>query len=670
MFLKLSTVLILLFCIVENHASTSLDSIKGVFEKVDSLQKLKIIEEIPYEVFVSNVAVSEELFKEGIAISSQLNKNVSKAEILSKLAIVHQLHGDYNLSIEKNLEAIKLFESEGLMKNVAVVYGSMGFSIKGYDLDLAIEYMRKAISIAEKENGEDGLSGVYNNYGVLKKLNKELDSALYFYNKSLELVRLHKDSIGIPYSLHNIGEVKMYQRKFEEAEGLFQEAYSIRLLTNDAYGMVDSELYFGDLYFEQSDFTKAIRYYQKALAKSEKGGYLHLKKYALERLSVCYEKNADFTKAYAYRLEFDRIKDSLLNESKNNEISRLQMLFETEKKDKDLAEKKATLVRKDAELEKQELINEEERKRKYYLYGGIGILSVLGLVLFNRFTVTRRQNGVIQLKNKEVEEQRKIAEFQKELVEEKNKEVMDSILYAERIQMALLKSDSLLSENIPEHFILFKPKDIVSGDFFWILEKEKSLYVAVGDCTGHGVPGAFLTMLGTSFLNEINAHEEMVSPASILDVLRSKIIRELSQSGEEGDSKDGMDISIVKIDLGTQSIEWAGANNPVYIVSNGEIREIKADKQPIGYYAQMTPYTNHSVQLKKEDLIYLFTDGFPDQFGGPRGKKYKYKPFKHKLLSNSGLPMDQQRMLLDTEFETWKGELEQIDDVCVFGIRL
>ncbi|MCL4856043.1 MAG: SpoIIE family protein phosphatase, partial [Flavobacteriales bacterium] len=238
------------------------------------------------------------------------------------------------------------------------------------------------------------------------------------------------------------------------------------------------------------------------------------------------------------------------------------------------------------------------------------------------------------------------------------------------IQDALLKAEEHESQHLPPHFILFKPKDIVSGDFYWALEKENHLYLAAADCTGHGVPGALLTMLGNSFLNEINAVDKLLTPAEILNKLRDKIISELNQTGKDGETTDGMDISLIRLNLKTNELHWAGANNPLYIINSGELLELKPDKQPIGYNYKMTDFTNHQINLNKNDYVAIFTDGFADQFGGPKGKKYKYNTFKNKLLEIYQLPLDEQKKLLSNEFEIWRGNLQQVDDVCVIGLRL
>lgn len=252
-------------------------------------------------------------------------------------------------------------------------------------------------------------------------------------------------------------------------------------------------------------------------------------------------------------------------------------------------------------------------------------------------------------------------------IERKHKEITDSINYAKRIQVAILKDTDYVSPHLPEHFVLFKPRDVVSGDFYWTHEKENDWYVAAIDCTGHGVPGAFLTMLGSAFLNEICSVADLLTPAEVLNRLRDKIIKELSGQGE---IKDGMDLSLCKINLKTKEMQWAGANNPLWYIQNGEMKDITADKQPIGIYEIMKPFTNHTIQLAKGDSVYLFTDGYADQFGGPKEKKFKYKPLQESLKEMSPLSMAEQKEKLNETFENWKGKLEQTDDVCVVGIRV
>jgi len=268
----------------------------------------------------------------------------------------------------------------------------------------------------------------------------------------------------------------------------------------------------------------------------------------------------------------------------------------------------------------------------------------------------------------------KVIKAKNELLELHKKEIVDSIYYAKRIQDGMLKTEDSVVDSFPPHFILFKPKDIVSGDFYWALEKQGHLFLTVADCTGHGVPGAFLTILGASMLNEINAHDELLTPAEILDKLRDRIIKELSQSKEADTLKDGMDMSIVRLNLETKQLIWAGANNPLWVVRNQKeespvLDEYRPHRQPIAYYPVMTPFENHIVDLSTGDVAYLFSDGYMDQFGGPHDRRFMKKRFKELLLTIQSKSMEEQKEKLDKTIMEWKGGEEQLDDILIIGVR-
>ncbi len=288
------------------------------------------------------------------------------------------------------------------------------------------------------------------------------------------------------------------------------------------------------------------------------------------------------------------------------------------------------------------------------LMTGGGIITLLGLFFWNR----KFKGEVVK---------RKAAE---DKIKEQFNEIHDSIKYAKRIQTAILPPQKLVKEYLPESFILYKPKDIVAGDFFWLEHKDDKILFAAADCTGHGVPGAMVSVVCHNGLNRSVREYGLTDPGKILDKTREIIIQEFEKSEEE--VKDGMDISLCCLNIKEQKLEWAGANNPLWIVRSGatEVEEIKANKQPIGKYADPKPFTTHSVQLNKGDTIYVFTDGFQDQFGGDKGKKFKASKLKEVLLKMNNGSMEEQQSLINREFESWKGALEQVDDVCVIGVRV
>lgn len=258
-----------------------------------------------------------------------------------------------------------------------------------------------------------------------------------------------------------------------------------------------------------------------------------------------------------------------------------------------------------------------------------------------------------------------------EIIEEKNKEITDSINYAKRIQSALLPDENDLKKIFPDSFILFKPKDIVSGDFYWMAKTENHFFYVTADCTGHGVPGGFMSMLGSSFLNEIIVENKLREPAEILDRLREKVISALKQTGETGENKDGMDLVLIRVSNDLTKLSYASANNEFYIIRNNEMHFYYPDKQPIGFIgAHQKPFIQHEVQLMKGDVIYTFTDGYADQFGGDKGKKLKYKNMETLFMENHLKNFSGQKIIYENFIENWRGSLEQNDDICVIGIRI
>jgi serine phosphatase RsbU (regulator of sigma subunit) len=341
--------------------------------------------------------------------------------------------------------------------------------------------------------------------------------------------------------------------------------------------------------------------------------------------------------------------------------------YESEKKDNEILVLNNVQKVKDAELETNRAEAESHRLQRYMLFGGLSLFIIFSIILLKRFRITRKQNIIIEGQKEKVD----LAYTQ---LEYKNKEIMDSISYAKRIQNAILPPQKLVKENLADSFILYKPKDIVAGDFYWMEKTNNGILIAAADCTGHGVPGAMVSVICNNGLNRSVREYGLNNPADILDKTREIVIQEFEKSEEE--VKDGMDIALCSIENTASddftNIKYAGANNPLWIIRKGtsEIEEIKADKQPIGRFLKEKSFTTHDVQLNTGDCFYIFSDGIADQFGGENGKKYKSSRFKKLLLSICHESMERQKILINETFEDWKGSIEQLDDVCLIGVRL
>ncbi|MGZ6523160.1 MAG: PP2C family protein-serine/threonine phosphatase, partial [Bacteroidia bacterium] len=347
---------------------------------------------------------------------------------------------------------------------------------------------------------------------------------------------------------------------------------------------------------------------------------------------------------------FKILNESLFNSEKASQIAELQIKFNNEQK-----EKLRDLEQKAKDAEQKVKVN-----RLQFLIAS-SIIILLITLLFSFFIYRGYRN-----KKKAHEEISK----KNEIIESKSKEIIDSINYAKHLQDAILPPHKLIREHLPSYFILYKPKDIVAGDFYWFekIKDSGQILIAAADCTGHGVPGAMVSVVCSNALNRTVKEFKITQPGKILDKVRELVVETFEKS--ESEVKDGMDISIASFLMDEMKLEWAGANNPLWIIRSGELIEYKADKQSVGKTDHSEIFTNQSILLKKNDTIYLFSDGYADQFGGNKGKKFKTSKMKELFLSVQNETMEDQQMLIDRAFESWKGNNDQVDDVCIIGIRI
>jgi len=393
-----------------------------------------------------------------------------------------------------------------------------------------------------------------------------------------------------------------------------------------------------------------------------------------------------YTNITGYQANVRYLEMTVLNElfnkananNKDNMASKLvelAMKYETAKQ-----EKKISMLQKDQEMTdvkmqaKDAEISNRENTITLFIFGAI-IFGVL-MVFVIRSNILRKQtNKELAAQKDVITAQKNEVEGQKHLIEEKQKEIVDSITYAKRLQEAILPAQEIVNKHLPENFILYSPKDLVAGDFYWmevINEGDKEFtFIAAADSTGHGVPGAMVSVVCSNALNRAVLEFKLTQTGQILDKTRELVLETFSKSTT--DVKDGMDISLLAVIRKNNEIieiNWSGANNPLWFIENNEVKEVKANKQPIGKTDNPTPFTTHSIPYVKGTSFYLFTDGYADQFGGPKGKKFKYKQLEELLLELSTKQMSIQKETLNSKFEDWKLGIEQVDDVCVIGIKL
>jgi serine phosphatase RsbU (regulator of sigma subunit)/Tfp pilus assembly protein PilF len=575
-----------------------------------------------------------------------------KASAISNLGFIYEDFGDIPKAIEHYTAAMKIQEQIQDEEGVANTLINLGV-INEYQEEIgkALEYYKKAYDIQLKINDKRGAAFSLNNIGGLYEHKNDYQSAIGYHLKSLKLREELGDKKNIAQSLNNVGANHFFMHQYEEAIGYFQRALDLRIEMGDRPGMCNSYENFAKLYSEQNELLKAEVSGLKALEIAKELHFPEVIKGSSEVLYIVYKKMNRPAKALEMHELYTTMKDSIRNDDTKKASLKSQLQYVYDKK------MVADSVRVQ---EEKKVINaqlQEEKTKKYALYGGLLLVVVFALFVLNRFKISQKQKAIIQ--------------EQKHVVEEKHKEITDSINYAERIQRSLLASNDMLRANLNNYFVLFKPKDVVSGDFYWAAKLSNGNFVTVtADSTGHGVPGAIMSIVNIASLKEA-VSKGITSPDAILNETRRLVIENLRNDGTEHGGKDGMDASLLSFDFNKKTLYCANANNPVWIIRHNELMEIKADRMPVGKHDKDTfPFTLQTINLQKGDMVYTLTDGFPDQFGGEKGKKFKYKQLQDFLLSVYQEPMEVQQQKLNRAFDIWKGNLEQVDDVTIMGILI
>ncbi|GAB4283183.1 MAG: hypothetical protein Kow0068_07990 [Marinilabiliales bacterium] len=643
-------------------------------------------------------------FKKSIVYFEDIKNINGIADANKHIGICYENLGNYDKALEHYLLALKQNEKIKNDQGIASCLNSIGH-IYYYqdDYKKALEYFYKTLEITRKIDNKYATAITLNNIGNAYDKLEEYDKAMEFFKESLKIQEEIDNLYGIALCLTNIGNIHLIKKQYNESYDNYIKALKIQEELGDMSGVSRSYANIAVLYQEQKLYDKALESIFKSLEIAQETNNKEQIKYAYDIIAELYFDKGDYKNAYTFVRIFSDVKDSLINEENKKVIAQLLEQFNAEKREKEIQ-----LLNKD-----KQILNQKNRQQKILLYIFISVAVVISfflVMLIRLFIQKKKANILLAQKNQqitlqrdeiaaqrdEIEAQRDLVTKQKEHIEKIHEELTSSIEYAKRIQTAILPDADFLEKIFSDYFVLFRPHSVVSGDFYWATKINHNIIFTAADCTGHGVPGAFMSMLGMSFLNEIVRKSEIKDAASILNELRSNVIYALKQKGVTGEQKDGMDISLCVLNSETNVLQWAGGNNPLYIISNVEyeienskslrleddasnyiLTELKPDKMPIAIYEKLDPFTNYEIQLKKDDQLYMFSDGFADQFGGPKGKKFMYKPFKRLLLENACKPMNEQKEILNLKFEEWlnyKDEndepYEQIDDVVVFGVRI
>ncbi len=639
----------------------------------EDTNKVNHLNAIAFVLYYTNPDSTIYLANQALDLSIKLNFLKGQTNSYNNTGNGYFQKADYPKALEYHLLALKIDEKLGNAVGVATRLSNIGniYLMQG-DYDHALDYYLRALNIAEDLKDRYKTAALLINIGSVYSYKKNYPKALDYYFRGLKIAEEFNYKIWQANALRGIGLVYDYQKSYSKALEYYSNVLGIYEELHDDNDIAAILGGIGAIYIEQKKYKEAYSYLYRALHLSDSIGAMIYVQENYNDLSRLYEMSTlplpDSVggrslnveqmrlRALYYHKRYIAVRDTLFSEENKKQLVRKEMNFEFEKKE----------AASKAEHDKEMAVAEADKKRQTFVTwsvtGGLLLVIVFAGFIFRSLRITRKQNIVIEAQKREVEQQKK-------LVEEHQKEIIDSITYAKRLQEAILPPLEYVHKHLPESFILYKPKDIVAGDFYWMEVLDNIIFIAAADCTGHGVPGAMVSVVCSNALNRTVKEFGLRDTGKILDKVTELVLETFEKSDK--DVKDGMDISLLAIHRATGQVYWSGANNALWYIPNNEVVEITANKQPIGKHDNRKPFTSHVVELPSgSGIFYLFTDGFADQFGGPKGKKFKYKQMEEKLLAVSNMPMKAQKDILDKSFEEWKGKLEQVDDVLIIGIRI
>lgn len=669
-----------------------------------------------------------EMYRKSLEIRKEIGDPVGIASTYTSIGIVHKQQGRYDEAIEQYLKGLDIRDSLGdtneisnSLENIGNVHLAQEHYEKGLEKYKRAEKMRRAIG------DRNGLASLYQNMALAFEGLGRYEKALRSHRKSIRFKKELGKNRGVAQSYNNLGSLylELYQKDslppflkkpdraplegskkalLDSARFYYEAAAPFFRKRGMKKGLITALNGLGETHYHGGELEEALRSFQEAKEHADTVGLLPALYRSHKGLADAYKASGEHRRAMEHHEEFARIRDSVHSMESQEAIAKMEAKYEAEKR------KRKIELMEEEEEKRRKLAQERSRRQWAIIYsvsGGFLAVLLLLFVLYNRFRIIRQQKGVIDRQKQAVDDAyQKLEATHGELQEthehlqEKNKEISDSIDYASWIQEAVLPDPKELESCIGDHFILFRPQAKVSGDLYWCYSNgERSFWAAI-DCTGHGVPGAFMSMIAQSLMDEVVIEKGIEDPGQVLDRMRKGVTEKLG----DGDRKDGMDMALCCSERKGKKklLHFAGANNPLYLIREGiaeappEVRfyregreiepkeprcrpfsnspdgfEIKGDKQAVGFEDQdPAPFTTASLELQEGDRIYTFSDGYADQFGGPKGKKFRYGPFKTSIASSSDRPMNEQKKILEEQFDEWKGDQEQIDDVIVIGVRV
>ena len=631
--------------------------------------------ELLYEI-AENSTDADTIIKyseQAIKLAEKLNKNPAQPFVLKGTGYLNS--GKLASALECFMTAANYYKADHYNIGMAIVYLYISEAYNQQEnYDNAKYYLKNAIEIFGKEKDSINLASALHNLGYTNYSMGQYDTALIIFSKTSEIYQRLGSLREYAYCLGNTGLVYSRQSEFEKAEDYLLRAIEILRKLGDEYAVTQYMIEYAGILQHKGEIKKAIVCATVSFGNAEKNGIIEFKRDAAYRLSKLYQLTGKYDSAYNYQSLYINANDSIKSVQNIQRMADLRTEFEVAKK--------------------QAEVNVLQKKKVIQLIVNLSLAIILllamGLIILYYYSLKRSRKFTAVLDERRILLEKQSTELKEQndkiiksndelntLYETTNRqkdEIISSILYAQRIQSAILPPEAYITELLNENFIFYKPKEIVSGDFYWIKQVKHYIILVSADCTGHGVPGALMSMLGISCLNEIVQGRKITQANQILNELRKEIKHSLRQTGKREETRDGMDMALCVIDTKENKLQYSGAHNSLFIITNNSeesvLKEIKADPMPVGVnFSSDKSFTNHEIQLEIGDAFYIFSDGFIDQNGGSSNNRFTSEKFKKLLLDIHDHPMYEQKEILEQTLKDWMGEHPQRDDILVIGVR-
>lgn len=632
------------------YGQSDLDSLKSVIETTtdDSVKSNSLIE---LALKLNNSSEALDYAIQALELAEKGGYNVLAGQVSTSLGIMYYQLGDYESCLDYFYKAESFNAQLNDKITLARSYNNLGLILSELGrMEETIRYHKLSLEIKTELNDVEGQATSYSNLGLAYDESDSLSLAMDYYRKAQSIYEDIDDSYGLYIVYSNIGKNHFKRENYDSTELYYNKAIMLTDKIENKYNKSELLRDYAALDLATKEYDRALEKYKSSLRIARQIQAKQLISDAYLGLSNVYKAMNQPAIALSYYVQFDSLKDILFNEQQSKKIADIERNYQIQK-----GQKEIELLKKEAEIKDLSL-----RNNQFLTYLLVFILILIGIIVFLQFrknTFKTKTNQILMKQNQEIAD--------------KNRDITDSIYYAKSIQKAIIPSGKKLKEYFPDAFVYSKARDIVNGDFYWFVEIDNKVLVAAVDCTGHGVPAAFLNVIGNLHLNSIT-EENFNSPASILEDLNSKVIQSMRGNQVETHVDDGMDIALCLFDKKTHKLAFSGAKRPLYCFQGDELVMVKGDSKPVGgkAYGNERTYKEHVVQLSKGDSFYLFTDGLVDQFGGAKNKKFMYFRLRDFLKTNHKKDMETQRALLIDKFTEWKGSNQQTDDILFLGMRV